>query len=365
MHSNLSHPKNLCLFLRFVYQGLLLALCFVLAIGFKSAFDRNLVLVDVSRALRFGNVESRVSLFSQLVQAENESQSILDTNTIAKLHVELGYNVAWSKDEPTGAYLVDAGDKARIDGELDQAIYFYQEAILASPEVAGVAQFGIGQSFAERDDFENALTSFEQAEDTGYDRCDLHHAKAEAYASQKLWEQAVESFERVGASLSDCRYGKGYLLYRIGSIRQYRLPLTDPATVRQTYIDGLNSGDFRPEPWLDSDTHWQLGLLSTRLGDALNAQRQFEMAVRLRPKQYHAWVSLADNRALLRQWDLAESAAKTAILLQPERPQAYRVLGQVYLESEQQEAALKTFQKLLLLEPDDKRIKEIVSSLTQ
>lgn len=87
----------------------------------------------------------------------------------------------------------------------------------------------------------------------------------------------------------------------------------------------------------------------------MEAVVSFEKALSLQPRDYEAWVSLAEARAALGQVEGEASAYQAAIQLRPSDAVAWLNLGISYTESGRMEEAEEAFTKAQEVAPQDPR----------
>lgn len=109
------------------------------------------------------------------------------------------------------------------------------------------------------------------------------------------------------------------------------------------------------------------------VGSALNEQRDYpgaqkalEHCLELNPESAEAHYELARTLAALGKWDTAAPHVQRAISINPDYAGPHVLLGNIYLENKQPEAALHEFEEYLRLDPEGNlapSVKEMVAQL--
>ncbi len=100
-------------------------------------------------------------------------------------------------------------------------------------------------------------------------------------------------------------------------------------------------------------------------GDYRGAAETFSEAVRLAPNEPSFLVGLGFSRHRLDQYDLAVSALRRAIQLDPNAHQAHQVLGEIYAQRRELETAIHHYEVAGRLDPNDVTIQTSLRTLRQ
>ena len=100
--------------------------------------------------------------------------------------------------------------------------------------------------------------------------------------------------------------------------------------------------------------------------DYASAQKELEHSLELRPDSAEAHYELARSLSGLGKWQAAEPHVRQAIELNKDYSGPHVLMGNIYLQQENPEAALKEFEESLRLDPDGAMapaIKDIIAQL--
>lgn len=98
-------------------------------------------------------------------------------------------------------------------------------------------------------------------------------------------------------------------------------------------------------------------------GQLLEALKVCRHGVHRHPQFSGGWFQLAKIHFDLKQIDKAREALKKAVQIAPENIQAHKLLADVYLVEKLPKEALKCFKMVLLLSPDNQKVKKIIQRL--
>jgi tetratricopeptide (TPR) repeat protein len=152
-------------------------------------------------------------------------------------------------------------------------------------------------------------------------------------------EGGVREFKK--ALQIDPWYGQGYILLGVAYMQLQRWNTAQFAFEEAVKVEPDNAQAF-------------LGL-----GSALNEQREYSAAQKalehsldLKPNSAEAHYELARTLGALGKWQAAEPHARRAIEINPDYPGSHALLGNVYLDEQDINAALKEFRTYLQMAPE-------------
>lgn len=160
-----------------------------------------------------------------------------------------------------------------------------------------------------------------------------------AMAQHGYMEQAAESFRRVVAIRpddADAWYNLGTLSLRSNDLVQARAYLEKTVKLRPGYAEAWNN----------------LGMLAAQQGAADEAIADFQQAIEQRPGYAVAMLNLGNVYRRQHAWDRAESSLKQALALQPEDAETNFSLGMLYAQQQDQQRAEQYLRRAIDLRPD-------------
>jgi len=94
-----------------------------------------------------------------------------------------------------------------------------------------------------------------------------------------------------------------------------------------------------------------LGRLRHRLGDFIGAAQCFERCLRADPGRAESWFDLANTSIAMHQWQAAESHVRQGLILAPNSPDGWYVLGFLYERQGRLDDAVPPYRKSMELDP--------------
>ncbi len=251
----------------------------------------------------------------------------------------LGYAHLWQEEERPALE-----DWQKASYNLDMVAEMHHWAAL------NMAQ---GQTDAARQWYERAISLDGDKADTWYFAARFLEDIGETATAIDYYQTgyATGQFEQVGVSDLALRLGRIAYLAEAWADSDYWLNLA------------LAEDDFR-----QSDRTWEAHYTrgeSWRLrGDLATAAPDFEWVVAHRPNHYWAHIRLAQVRWLVEAVpDAAEALLQQAINIDPDQKWAYKILGDLYRERGQLEAAMAMYRLALEQDPADQLIQHALQEL--
>lgn len=256
-------------------------------------------------------------------------------------------------------------------GRVEGAILYYQQAIAADPDFAE-AHNSLGVALQARRDLPGAIAAFQRALELKPDYLQAHYNLGNAFQEGGMLEAAIAQFRQV-LTLNPYHLGAinnlGIALQRQGrleeSIVQFRQALViDPTHApAQTNLGNAlqDQGDlataldyYRAALALqpaDADTHSNLAKALHRMGKLEEAIDHYQQSIILKPR---AQTCNSLGLVLRHQGDLQGAIAQfqSALQLDPQCADALANLGDVFLDQDNPELALRCFDRSLQLRPD-------------
>ena len=165
--------------------------------------------------------------------------------------------------------------------------------------------------------------------------------------------KSVDEFKKV--IKIDPWYGQGYMLLGLAQMQLQHWSEAQWAFEEATKVEPGNAKAF-------------LGV-----GSALNeehdyaaAQKALEHSLDLNPESPEAHYELARTLAAIGKWDLAAPHAQRAIALNPDYAGPHALMGNIYVQNDDPQAALREFEECLRLDPNGSlapSVKQMIAQL--
>jgi tetratricopeptide (TPR) repeat protein len=160
-----------------------------------------------------------------------------------------------------------------------------------------------------------------------------------AMVQHGYYDQAAQSFRQAvaaGPEDADAWYNLGTLSLRSNDPVQARKYLETTVKLRPAY----------PEAWNN------LGMIAAQQGATAEAISDFEQAIELRPNYALAMLNLGNVYRREHAWDRAEQYLKQSLALQPEDAEANFSLGMLYAQRQDEAQAERYLRQAVELRPD-------------
>jgi tetratricopeptide (TPR) repeat protein len=247
--------------------------------------------------------------------------------------------------------LLNLGEQARGAKRYPEALAWYDRAGRAAPESAEPIYY-MGLAYRDQGQLDQALDAFLRATQISPHYRDAWYALGRAYATRKEGQQALEVLRR-GLDAQTGRAGRSNLLYWMGHIQQYILTPRDIEGARAAYEQALALDDFPIESAQKIEAYHQSGVLFAMEKRWEAAVQEYQRALALSPQHYQAHLSLAQSLWQLDQREAAFVQVYEALVIDPNRKQAYRILGDIYAEDQNIAAATAMYERVLEIDPQD------------
>ncbi|NOZ05854.1 MAG: tetratricopeptide repeat protein [Chloroflexi bacterium] len=245
-----------------------------------------------------------------------------------------GLREAWRDAGVSPAALIRHGEDERTAGNLDEALFWYDQALALDPG-AGEAWYRIGLVRAAQMDWGGAVDAYQQAEATLPDDGHL----------QFEWGWAV--YQQTG----DARLGEPYLRRAVALLPDEMWPLLRLVALLRAEgrLDEAVELVHYAERRFPADP-WPLiyeGRFALLRGNPQRARKTLQRVIEWFPPQAEAYFLVGQTYAQERNWPQAIAALQRAIALDPQHDYIFEALGQVYLASGQIAQARAAFEKAL------------------
>lgn len=263
----------------------------------------------------------------------------------------------------------------QLGNDSDEAIGLYKEAQKLCPKMPET-HFNIGLLYQKRNNLEESERELREAialKDDEQFRLGLAEVllqKGEISAAQEQYDLVLSKNERSVPALQM----EAVILEKKQKLAEAADLLEKAATIEPTNIvTHFNLGVLRsklnqPEAAIASykravdldpkhfDANFFLGTLQVKTGNLHDARRSFQRAAELRPEDVRVQVSLAEVYVKLGEQALAEGALRRVVALAPTNIFGHLNLGLVLIEEHHYEEAVQVLQKAGALDPKSARV---------
>ncbi|WP_029214901.1 tetratricopeptide repeat protein [Kallotenue papyrolyticum] len=268
---------------------------------------------------------------------------------------------AWSTATTNAADFEARGDIARETQRYWDAVRWYQRATLSDPEY-GSAWYKLGLCYEQLEEWEAADGAYARATKLLPDNRDAWYGLGRTREKRNDWNGALKAFRR-GLEANTGSVGLSNLYYHIGYIQHHRLEPPDPQAAWKAYEQALAANDYAAEHWHKAQSHYQRGTLLAARERWDEALREYQAALALDPSPYGILVSMADVLWKSDRVDDAKGMLLKAIQLAPDIKEAYKHLGAIYRQQQQDQLAIQMYEKALEIDPNDTEISNILQDL--
>ncbi|MBX3055000.1 MAG: tetratricopeptide repeat protein [Anaerolineae bacterium] len=244
--------------------------------------------------------------------------------------------VVWQHVTGMDAELITWGDLYAQQGAYDEALVWYQRAVILSPE-QGDPWYYMGLTYQKQERWDEALAAYETAVQQPYF---LHPLRSDAYFQQGVIYEWVPEHRNSESAL-------------------------------RMYSQALANDQFS-DPLRKAHAFYERGVIYSWQGKspALSLQ-EYRQALALNPK--HDWAQLRMGYALYwAEGDLDEAVAHInqiidawQLINSPHLKWAYRYLGDIYLDADRKVEALAAYEAVYRLDPADTAVREQIEQLRE
>lgn len=165
--------------------------------------------------------------------------------------------------------------------------------------------------------------------------------------------KAADEFKKV--IKLDPWYGQGYMLLALAQMQLQHWTDAQWAFEEASKVEPGNANAFLGVGSALNEQH-----------DYAGAQKALEHSLDLNPESPEAHYELARTLAAIGKWDLAAPHAQRAIALNPDYAGPHALMGNIYVQSDDPQAALREFEECLRLDPKGSlapSVKEMIAQL--
>lgn len=236
----------------------------------------------------------------------------VDDNALYKGRSTVTFSSLPTAESPEQA--IQEGDRQRLAGEQDKALYMYLQAMELDRENTE-ALYKIGDVHLVRGDYSKARLAFNDLLEIDPLHVGGNEARGVLHLKRNRYPAALNHFMKA----------------------------VDEDTKRLTQLSEKGQVDAR-SPALAYDG---LGIISDLKGDHVLAQHYYGMALKIRPESAITYNNLGYSYYLTQSWSAAEQAYKKALRLHTEYAQAWRNLGLLYARQKNYMSAVTAFERVM------------------
>jgi len=239
---------------------------------------------------------------------------------------------------PSASDHIDTGVEYAEQGQLDEAIAEYQEAIKLEPDNAD-AHRNLGTAYGEQGEWEEAAAAYEQAIELAPDSGEAYGDLVGVYTYLERLPEAVAAGEKaieLAPDYATAHNNLGFAYSEQGKV--------DEAIAE--YEEAIRLDPTDPTP------HYNLGLLYRRQDQLDEAVAEYQEAIRLDPNRTDAHNNLGIAYYEQGKFDEAIAEWEKTIQINPDHANAHKNLGIAYADQGRVEEAIAELETYLQLWPD-------------
>ena len=243
---------------------------------------------------------------------------------------------------PKGAeYYLELAEAMRNNGQLAQALPFYEEAVRRNPTfVAGLQKLGTALRRSGR--YTEAEEFLKRAASQAPDNATTWHELGLTYRAQGKKPDAVAALEKAVAldpDMSEAYNNLGVIWFAGGEQARAEPAFRQAIRIQPDY----------------ADAHGNLGNLLSATGDLAQARYHFEIALRLRPDDAATRYNYALVLGRTRHFDEAQRELEASLRSAPELVDAQQLLADLLMAKGQARLALPHYREVLRVQPESGR----------
>jgi tetratricopeptide (TPR) repeat protein len=253
------------------------------------------------------------------------------------------------------------GEQARRAKQYAEALAWYARAGRTAPD-SGESLYYAGRAYRDAQQLDRSLQVLQEASEVAPDNRDVWYELGQTYAARNEGRRALEAL-RHGLDVRGGQAGRSNLYFWIGYVQQYSLSPRDLDGARVAYGKALTLDDYRIDSWQKAETHYHTGVLLAEQNRWTEAIPEYQRALADNPRHYRAHLSLA--LALWQVGHRAEAIAQAhqAVELDPNRKNAYRLLGDFYASERKVAEASAMYARVVELDPQDQQARKALEAL--
>lgn len=253
----------------------------------------------------------------------------------------------------TSENLLEQGQKFQNQGNFEQAIAFYMQALVSQPQNPKL-HYKIGQCFAKQKQFSHSESSFRKSIELNPASSLAYHNLGDIKFQQQQWNEAI-NFYQVALQYNNCfawsHYNLGRALHNLGRIEEaikfYQQAVELDSNLESCYFSLIEVCDENIYPQ-------QIAQYYQKLGEIKFSQKQFQLAAQFYEKAVQLDPNLAEvhyNLGLIQQQEgNIQQAVKQylkAIEINPHLSSVYLTLRNTPVDQESLNQAVDLYRQLI------------------
>ena len=301
-----------------------------------------------------------------LIKSENKAQMRQKLKEIHDIHEESLFpdfvGFAYTQRHNAPYTTLDAegyfrrGVEALQQGELDQAIQDFTQAIERKPDFAepynnrgtvyadqgpnlDKVYYNRGNAYREKGGLDQAIRDYSKAIELNLDYVDSYLARGVAYGKNGDFDLAIQDFNKViklKPNYAEAYYNRGLACYKQGNYDQAIQDYDKAIALKPDYADAYNNR----------------GLAYDKQGKFDQAIRDYDQAIELKPDDAEAYYNRGNAYLNQDELDQAIQDYSKAIEFKPNLAGAYSNRGNAYLNQDELDQAIQDYNKAIELKPD-------------
>lgn len=171
------------------------------------------------------------------------------------------------------------------------------------------------------------------------DSAEYQMALGDSYSKRRQWQLAITAYQKALAI-------NPQLIAVYLKLAQVLIKAGEPQQALLNYQEGISHNPQSPQ------LHFNLGIYFAEQHDWQQATDYFRQALELKPDYWEALHNLGGALGQQKLWSEALDIYRQAINLKPDNPWSYNDLGLILLRSERPEEAIAVFRKAITLKED-------------
>ena len=231
------------------------------------------------------------------------------------------------------------GDRARYNGNFDEAIAEYQKAAEKDPTLSAVHN-NWGIAYADQKRYEEAILHYDQAIHLDLNNAKVYNNRGNVYKNMSQYDKAIEDYNRAIELNPDYANAYSNRGNTYDDMEQYDKAIEDYSRAIE-----LNPND--------ADFYNNRGITYDNIGQYDKAIEDYSRAIELNPDYAMAYYNRGCTYNDMGQYDMAIADYSRAIELNPNYATAYSNRGVAYNRMKQYDKAIADYSKAIELDPND------------
>ena len=221
-------------------------------------------------------------------------------------------------------------------GDFEEALKFYEQAIIINPNYAG-AYSNRGNSFKELNRFEEALSSYDRAVELNPNYVDAYSNRGITLHNLNRFDEALKSFDQailLNSNYAEAYFNKGITLHKLTRFEEALASFDCSIKIDATYADAYTNRGMSLQEL-------------KRFDEALSS---YDQAIAINPKYVNAHYNRGSVLKELKRLEEAIASYDAALVLDPIYVNAYANRGLALQELSRFEEALSSYDQVIAID---------------